>query len=54
MLAQARRHFQELLMLMRKIEIVLNNCPLTVVYYDAQIEPLIVTKVLGNNNEEAL
>ena len=50
-LGTARVNYQELLTTLKKIENVLNNRPLTVVYYDKILQPLTTSKLLYGYNK---
>ena len=49
-LGNARVNYQELLTILKEIENVLNNGPLTVVYYDEILQPLTPNKLLYGHN----
>ena len=52
-LGNARVNYQELLTILNEIENVLNNCTLTVVYYDKILQPLTPNKLLYGHNINA-
>ena len=49
-LGNVRVNYQELLTIFKEIENVLNNCPLTVIYYDKILQPLTPNKLLYGHN----
>ena len=49
-LGNARVNYQEVLTILKEIENVLNNRPLTTVYYDEILQPLTPNKLLYGHN----
>ena len=49
-LGNLRVNYQDLLTILKEIENVLNNRPLTVVYYDELLQPLTPNKLLYGHN----